>query len=864
MARVKNYVNDTSLSNDDRLFGTDGAGGINTNANFTLGDLKEFINTGVDIVAKTPKFHVPVINEASDDATAAGLRVRLDEATANVNYFAVDPDPEVVSDNKQIQKGVFRLVNDGSGWLLEVTNYTGVYHLDSFVGKSFSILAGPGEGVRVTGTLGSYLETDEKDYVIDDDGDVVHSLYVTRTGDLQSSWALLTSARTLVTELLFLTSDNDTMPNRITIVIDGDTEMGNAFVEELTALAIILPEDGTGLTFGDPEGDNYFTMGADENGNLQLTGVGDAQLLVDAPTQFNDIVTFNEDITVAEGKNLTFLSDEPGVDDGNLVINHLGISHTLHAETERFIVPVDANDAIDSPSEEGVITSIQIGTERYTIPTSASAVAQTLPGLYEALSPVPGDVVIDSIRQHTAGRYNPTQIMADDSVDYVTWATDIGTFSLLVTGSEVVSLGATAFAVTGLDNPLPITTVADQANANYLIAVTPNEDPNIDFGGASVGDEIRVKTSTDNFIQYNITSIATQAFVESGEDKIMYLFGIDTYVAATTPFVITQTFDYAIQGVNTAVNVDITTGTWYYGIDRGTNVTYKSAVAVQPTALDWSIGDTGSVTLAPDTALQTAFQEIPVGERLLFVDDTNDISALIDGDTVPGNSYEVVAYVHDNPLDDFATISFSRVGDGNLHISTPTLTLSSIPEATGLAETFLVLNDDDEVEFTQLTDVAGVNAQVNYVNSEDTSDAGVVRGIDFVSGPNNHNLLTGGGNLQVDITGKIPVNPNLITGSGTDVPLEIWSAHILENPSAPTTLNLPATADLQAGDTIRLINLSDLDPDGEPQTPTDLYSVSTQAASERIMKDLTDLLLDDIETIDLVWSDIPNVGWIIQ
>ena len=879
MARVKNYVNDTSLSNDDRLFGTDGAGGINTNANFTLGDLKEFINTGVDIVAKTPKFHVPVINEASDDATAAGLRVRLDEATANVNYFAVDPDPEVVSDNKQIQKGVFRLVNDGSGWLLEVTDYTGVYHLDSFVGKSFSILAGPGEGVRVTGTLGSYLETDEKDYVVDNDGDVVHSLRVTRTGDLSTSWALLTSARTFVTELLFLTSDNDTMPNRITIVIDGDTEMGNAFVEELTALAIILPEGGDGLTFGDPEGDNYFNMNADADGNMVFTGFGESTLIVDAPVDLRKTLNvegetnFNDHIVVAEAKSLTFQSDNLIADDSALVLSHEGIKHTLHDSTERVITPVDANDSIDIPTEQGVLTSLQIGTERYTVPTSISQIAQTLPGLYEGLSPVPGDVVTESIRRHNAGRYNETIVSnAAAGTTFTTWVADIGHFSLYAADTSMELLDD-AIRSTGSETATPVLSPAQQANVNFISAVTPNEDSKVDFGGLLVGDEFRVHTGEENFIQYNITSIDSRTFQESGQDRTFYLYGVDTFTAADAPFTFNENTDYQISAINTFVNVDITTGEWFYGIDNGTNVEFQGnatdspivrliLAAAQPTAIDFEIGDVSKVDLTPDNNLQAAFAGIPNGQRLFFVDDTNDISTLLNGETVPGNAYEVVAYIHDNPLNDNATITFSRIGDGNLHISTPNLTISNIPEASGIVQDFLVLDGDDRVKFRQLDEIAGVQAQVNYEDSVNPGDNGVLQGISFITGSNNHNLDTNGGNLAVDVSGKIPVEGTALV---TDTDLEDWRAYVLSDPgTGGATLRLPATADLESGATIRLYNLSDIDPDGLSVIPDGIWSVTTDLASERIMRDLDDLELDEITTIDLVWTGNTNDGWIIR
>ena len=48
MARIQTYVLDTVLNASDKLIGTDGAQGANyATKNFTVGTLKEFINTGV-------------------------------------------------------------------------------------------------------------------------------------------------------------------------------------------------------------------------------------------------------------------------------------------------------------------------------------------------------------------------------------------------------------------------------------------------------------------------------------------------------------------------------------------------------------------------------------------------------------------------------------------------------------------------------------------------------------------------------------------------------------------------------------------------------------------------------------------------
>lgn len=67
MAKIENYSNDTDITNNDRLFGTSVNGPDSETANFKVGELKTFINTGYATTAEVATAKAEAIAAAAAD-----------------------------------------------------------------------------------------------------------------------------------------------------------------------------------------------------------------------------------------------------------------------------------------------------------------------------------------------------------------------------------------------------------------------------------------------------------------------------------------------------------------------------------------------------------------------------------------------------------------------------------------------------------------------------------------------------------------------------------------------------------------------------------------------------------------------------
>ena len=133
MARIRTYETDNTIDANDKILGTDGAGGINTTSNFTVADLKEFIESGINVVLPVPPGYFSVINQEGDDVQVSGIRQDLQLLAVDVNFYtAGDHD----GDHDNVAVGTFRLQSNGNGWWFELVEYYGRYYVPSFVGKS--------------------------------------------------------------------------------------------------------------------------------------------------------------------------------------------------------------------------------------------------------------------------------------------------------------------------------------------------------------------------------------------------------------------------------------------------------------------------------------------------------------------------------------------------------------------------------------------------------------------------------------------------------------------------------------------------------------------------------------------------------
>ena len=65
MARLTTYQNDTTITANDRLLGTDESGGLNTTRNFTVGELRDFITNGLgtNLLSQVPRTWIPTVSQ---------------------------------------------------------------------------------------------------------------------------------------------------------------------------------------------------------------------------------------------------------------------------------------------------------------------------------------------------------------------------------------------------------------------------------------------------------------------------------------------------------------------------------------------------------------------------------------------------------------------------------------------------------------------------------------------------------------------------------------------------------------------------------------------------------------------------------
>ena len=893
MARLKTYTNDNSLSNDDRLFGTDGAGGLNATSNFTLGDLKQFIAQGVDVVKKTPKLNIPAVNEGSSDVESSTLRLLQETQAVDIEFYNTDPGTPVTDEIRQINLGQFVLFNSGDGWYLEIKEFRGKFSVRSFIGKSLVATAGVSDTI-VTFDVGALEVVDDKDYIIDADNDVIYRFELTRTGDLETTWANLVSSRSIVTELKVRAADNDNETlDLITLNIDGAVELGEVFIEALDTDAITFNEGGEGITFEDASGNgNSLTMDAD--GNFVITSIGDGSMIFDTETEFKQDVNVSEDATIT----LTALDDD---DTQNVVIDNSSITYTNVAGESATIEPVIANDSVqyrgndplgDGLTDQGVLTQLQVGDNYWNVPSSLSQVAQILPGLSENLSPVPDLDSSTVVGRDNFGRVQDLDISGVRATPTLSqnFVDQIGSWGLYTVPAGL----SFEYLTTDPDNPGYIiedpfnleedqtdltiqTTIAEQLTVNAFIVIEGGLYPAATWEDIAVGDVITIHdangTESDTLTYTTTSNASTVTFTATdGFEYKIHIILVGNPVQNGTAFNLETTdpdsnLNYEIEVNRITEEGSIQTGQWFYGIDEGTFVEFKANVAVNPGGINLA-ENTTSLRLASNDAIHTAFQAIPTGERLFFVDSDNDISGLAVDAIVPNHVYEVVNYIHDDgtPVTP-ALLTFSLIGSGNLIISTPTLTFRNLPDASNSTDEFLVIDSNNRVEKRSLIEVAGgVNQVANYENSEDDDDAGLLQSFEFLSGPNNHNVATNGGGVTADITGRIPHHPNVL-GAGTE-DANVWTTYVLGNLADDETgiVRLPATTDLVAGAVVKIVNLSQLDAGGNPIVSETWSVLPSTLTGDRIMRtnDAEGVILNAPATNDFIWSGDAALGWIIQ
>ena len=102
MAKIENYSNDTDITNNDRLFGTSVNGTDSETANFKVGELKTFINTGYATTSEVATAKAEAIAAAAAD-TDSDVSAATSSITAAYQAYAdqAETDANAYTDTRE-------------------------------------------------------------------------------------------------------------------------------------------------------------------------------------------------------------------------------------------------------------------------------------------------------------------------------------------------------------------------------------------------------------------------------------------------------------------------------------------------------------------------------------------------------------------------------------------------------------------------------------------------------------------------------------------------------------------------------------------------------------------------------------------
>jgi len=301
---------------------------------------------------------------------------------------------------------------------------------------------------------------------------------------------------------------------------------------------------------------------------------------------------------------------------------------------------------------------------------------------------------------------------------------------------------------------------------------------------------------------------------------------------------------------------NITTGRLFYGIQNAAGALFQAATTPPSlTTAEAITTGTTSITIAAgnQTNFASIFAAVPTGQNLYFVDSTYTTAFPAAGGQILDTSvniYLVVAY-------DTGTYicTFGRQGFGTLNVSTSTFNIDSelvkFPSIPTAAKSNFVYYDTatKAISHNSLS-VSGVANGATY-DYNGNVDVPVVS-IDF------DNLV-----ISAPANGVVTLKQGYVFQAGnvlsSDTTALNYNNYILSNITANKTLTLPAG---NAGDSIKITNMSSLNASGAYVQPTFTWSIATNG-SEKIMR-ASSLTLDaSTESFELLYTDATN-GWVIN
>ena len=529
MARISTYTIDSVIEGSDKLLGTDAnSSSALATKNYTIDDLKAYI-TGDQTTAVIP------------DVVPLGFFLSVNrEGTAfekaQVRTLAGSTQTNVVLKSSTVNTGADIYLNTlGTGQVfLIIRDYNdgqfGIdYDFQAFADNS-ATFSGVLSGVTYTGTVTSF----NPGTLTSDSPAANDSQYVTSGSNKYTEWAFnvtldagqtYTGGKVAFTSFTFLTGATQVETQivgglKITrgLNIEGDVVIGtdspDTDPQSLTVHGPIKIKDTEGsIEFGDTAPNVTLTT---DGTNLNIGGNG--ANVISNDTRFTQDIIKDTDTTANNGRTIMGQNSFTAIntDGTRSVLSSTGVQLQDSSGSALAQQQVSGNVSVGSLSNQGLLTSIKIDGNFFSLPELTSGVAEAIPGLTETLAGPTGNISIGRLfygTQNAAGALfqaatSPATLTSAQAISTGATSTtivsgnrtDFGNIHTNIPSGQklyfVESTYTTAFPSAGGQ-------ILDQSVNIYLV-VAYNTDTNIITFGRQGYGTMNLHTSTFNIDSENV------------------------------------------------------------------------------------------------------------------------------------------------------------------------------------------------------------------------------------------------------------------------------------------------------------------------------------------------------------------------
>ena len=405
MARISTYTIDSTIEGSDKLLGTDAnSSSALATKNYTINDLKAFIN-GDQTTAAIP------------DVVPLGFFLSVNrEGTAfekaQVRTLAGSVLTNVVLKSSTVNTGADIYLNTlGTGQVfLIIRDYN-----DGSFGVDFDFQAFADNSATFTGVLGGVTYTGtvtsfNPGTLTSDSPAANDSQYITSGSNKYTEWAFnvtldagqtYTGGKVAFTSFTFLTGAQQVETQivgglKITrgLNIEGDVVIGtdtpDTDPQSLTVHGPIKIKDTEGsIEFGDTAPNVTLTT---DGTNLNIGGNGTNVISND--TRFTQDIVKDTDTTANNGRTVMGQNSFTAIntDGTRSVLSSTGVQLQDSSGSALAQQQVSGNASVGSLSNQGLLTSIKIDGNFFSLPELTSGVAEAIPGLTETLAGPTGNI----------------------------------------------------------------------------------------------------------------------------------------------------------------------------------------------------------------------------------------------------------------------------------------------------------------------------------------------------------------------------------------------------------------------------------------------------------------------------------------